>query len=365
MKQSLNALFSPETTPHPADLQPFRLLCDALFFYTLPALPDRNAPQSDKSEEQKLWRGYTPVHLSEKEQTRFHSLSRELKGHEAEFHGGLLASLSAAPDDRDEASVGSLVTSLRLGTQPAQPRKASDEALWQAMLILRLAEMFREEQREITQGYLTISDKEAEIFAAIRGEETAEEMGDEEEEQALRELAAATAQGGPTLNLAKLAKAWGYLYTRDKRAAEFPLLVTTHQELQGVLAEAYEALTGNLPRQLVNLVLPTQNGEDTSPTENFRAGTEECREYFNRVLLGIAASGAISAEQMTKLQEAGNNLNRAALPFLKGSPAEKAMRFYAYEGVSLIDLFAKVCNTQSAEFPKGTATATGLLAVLG
>ena len=112
MTQSLTALFSPETSPQPADLQPFRLLCDALFFYVLPG----------KAGEQEPGTGYTPVHLSGDEQTRFQSLARELKGHEAEFHGGLLASLSAGHGDRDEASAGSLASRLRSGKEAAKPQ---------------------------------------------------------------------------------------------------------------------------------------------------------------------------------------------------------------------------------------------------
>ncbi len=359
MTQSLPALFSPETSPQPTDLQPFRLLCDALFFY---ALPSENTTQPGHEDS---GTGYTPVRLSEEEQARFQSLARELKGHEAEFHGGLLASLSAGHGDRDEASVGSLASRLRSGAKPVDPHKAKDEALWQAMLILKLAEMYREEEREIAQGFLAISGKEAELFAAIRGEGAEEEGRDEEEEQALRELAAARPLSGPTINLTRLAKAWGHLYARDARAEEFPLLVTSHEDLQGLLAEVYETLTGKSPRQLVSLALPTptQGAEDAGLVEKFRADTGASREHFNGLLMGIAASGTISAERLTELQEAGNDLNRAALPFLKSSPTEKAMRFYAYEGVSLIDLFARLCGAPIVE-PQKISAATGLLAVL-
>lgn len=349
MTQSLNALFSPETNPHPADLLAFRLLCDALFFYALPG----------ETDEQKIGGGYTPVHLSPKEQARFQSLVRELKGHEAEFHGGLLASLSAGHGDRDEASVGSLISSLRSGAHAAQPQKTTDESLWQAMLILKLAEMFREEEREITQGFLAISGKEAELFAAIRGDE---DEGDEEEEQALRALAAAATPTGPPINLTRLAKAWGCLYLRDARAAEFPLLVTTQEELQGVLAERHEALTGKPAKLLVSLALPSHTGreDDAALAEKFRAATEAARNHFNRLLLGITTSGTLSAEQLAELQGAGNELNRAALPFLQDSPSEKTMFFYAYEGTSLNELFAELCNAPRT----ATATTTGLLAVL-
>ena len=349
MTQSLNALFSPETSPHPADLLAFRLLCDSLFFYTL----------TGETEEQEMWTGYTPVQLSEKEQARFQSLARELKGHEAEFHDGLLASLSAGHGDRDEASVGALVSSLRYGTKSSQPLKTGDEALWQAMLILKLTEMLREEEREITRGFMAISNKEAELFAAIRGEEGED---DEEEEQALRELAAVTAPGGPAINLTRLAKAWGHLYLRDAKAPEFPLLVTTQAELQGVLAEAYETLAGRPPIQLVSLTLPAQraNAEDGTLAEQFKSATGATRVHFNRLLLEIAASGTLSAERLEELQGAGNELNRATLPFLKNCPTEKTMRFYAYEGASLVELFAELCG----ETRTAPEKVTGLLAVL-
>jgi len=358
MTQSLTALFSPETSPQPADLQPFRLLCDPLFFYALPSGNTTPPGQEDSGT------GYTPVRLSGEEQSRFQSLVQELKGHEAEFHGGLLASLSAN-HDRDEASVGSLASRLRSGTKPDDFQKAEDKALWQAMLILKLAEMYREEEREVAQGFLAISGKEAELFAAIRGEETAEGGRDEEEEQALQELAAARPLNGPTINLTRLAKAWGHLYARDARAAQIPLLVTSHEDLQCLFSEAYETLSGKLPKQLVSLALPTrtESKEYGALVEKFRADTRASREHFNQLLMGIAASGTISAERLAELQGAGNDLNRAALPFLKGNPTEKTIRFYAYEGVSLIDLFASLTGTLIAE-PLKISPTTGLLAVL-
>lgn len=361
MTQSLIALFSPETSPQPADLQPFRLLCDTLFFYVL---PDQGTPPADNDEEQELWTGYTPVRLSSEDQSRFMSLARELKGHEAEFHGGLLASLSSVHGDRDEASVGALISTLRSGTKTTASREKTDEGLWQAMLILKLAEMFREEEREITQGFMAVSGKEAELFAAIRGEEEAEDEEGDEEEQVLRELAATAAPSGPTLNMTRLARAWGHFFIRDARAAEFPMLVTTQEELQGLLADTYETITGRLPRQLVSLAVPSQpeSNDHAALVKKFKTATEASGELFNRLLLEVAASGTLSSEQLTELQGAGNELNRAALPFLKNSPNEKVMRFYAYEGVSLTDLFAGVCDNRAAAASEQAAT--GLLAVL-
>ncbi|OGR00530.1 MAG: hypothetical protein A2505_01120 [Deltaproteobacteria bacterium RIFOXYD12_FULL_55_16] len=349
----VNALFSPETSPHSVDLQTFRLLCDTLSFYTLPG---------DETKERERG-GYMPALLSPEEQARFQSLAQELKGHEAEFHSGLLASLSAGYRDLDETSVGSLVSRLRSGKKPSPPQKAENEILWQAMLILKLTEMFREEEREIFQGFLAISGKEAELFAAIRGEETGDEEEDEEEAQALRELAAATTQGGSAINLNRLARAWGRLFIRDAKAAAFPLLITNHEKLPEILAEVYEVLTGRLPVQLVSLTLPTQAESEADPAalaEKFKAATGASRERFKQLLLAVAASEAISAELLAELQEAGNDLNRAALPFLKRGLAEKALRFYAYEGVSFIDLFASLCG----ETRPATTTGTGILAVL-
>ncbi|MFA7382032.1 MAG: hypothetical protein WC001_01135 [Desulfurivibrionaceae bacterium] len=345
MTQSLTALFCPETSPDPAELLPFRLLCDSLFFYILP----------DKGDQQEPGPGYTPVRLSEKDQARFQSLIRELKGHEAEFHGGLLASLSAEYGDRDEASSGALASRLRSGKKISPPQKSENEILWQAMLLLKLAEMFREEEQEIAQGFMAVSGKEAELFAAIHGEEAEEGEEDEEENQALQELAATAGRGGPTININRLARAWGRLFLRDAKAAAFPLLVTTHQELHDLLAEAYEALIGRPPRQLLSLALPAR----IDLTEKFLTATGASREHFKRLLMAVAASGTISAELLAELQGAGNDLNRAALPFLQSCPAKKVMRFYACEGTSLVDLFAGL----EGEMHPGTTTTTGLLAV--
>lgn len=366
MTQSLNALFSPETSPHTTDLQAFRFLTDSLFFY---ALPERSAPLSDnKTGEDELWTGYTPVRLSEDEQARFIALTHELRGHEGEFHAGLLASLSAGNNDREEASAGSLASSLRSGAKAAPPQKSDDEErLWQAMLILKLAEMYREKEREITKEFMAVSDKEAELFAAVRGEENPEEEEtDEKDEETLRLLAAAKTLRSPSINLPRLAKAWGHLYLRDTKAAAIPLLATTHEDLQGLLAEAYGALSGRLPRQLARLVLPSQthSPEAENLVKKFRDETGSFREHFNGVLVEIAASGSISTRQLEELQRTANGLNLAALPYLKKSPADKGLTFFAFEGTSLKDIFAWLCDAPSAEPRQSSAGSTGLLAVL-
>jgi hypothetical protein len=129
-----------------------------------------------------------------------------------------------------------------------------------------------------------------------------------------------------------------------------------------LLAEEYEALTGKLPKPLISLALPshTEREEDAALAERFKAATEASRKHFNRLLMGIAASETISAEQLAELQGAGNELNRAALPFLQDNHTEKTLRIYAYEGTSLGELFAELCG----ESRTATASTTGLLAVL-
>ncbi|MGV1100124.1 hypothetical protein ACUUL3_12045 [Thiovibrio sp. JS02] len=356
MKQ-ISALFFPETLPLETELIPLLLFCDTVSHYALPPLPEEAWRES--LAKAGLCAGYNPVLLAEEEQNRFQALVRDLKGHEGEFYGGALASLAVGMRDREEAATWSLASRLRAGTAPMPREGTEQETLWQAMLLLKLAEMLAEEEREIAQGLAAISNREADLLAALKGEQEA----DGEEELELENLIAQQAVSGPALNLERLTRAWAALYLQDGRREEHPLLATSHPELHALLADTHETLTGKSPRELLRLPLPVVG----AASEKFPALRDKhlkAREELALLMAEIAAGGVLSPEILTAFDRERRKLAQSAAPTAQDD-TERTLTLYAYEGASFALLFAKLRGREQppAEIP-APQLRTGLLAVL-
>jgi len=333
------ALLFPVTAPQASETWPLALIFDRLVHYRLPG-----SPAYGQGESSGFYFGREPVGLSVEDQARFRALVKELAGNEAEFSGGLLASFAVGRADRQEASVQALAASLRSGQGTPKPELSVQQALWQGMLVLKLAEMLREKEREISRELMRISRREAGLFAAIRGED--EEL-DEEEAVAMRELGAAAEPGASAIRPEMPARAWGRLYLADPEAAAIPILAAIGTEAAALLAGACESLTGQAPLELARLVLPGLAGDDVelATVKSFRAESVSLREEFIRALIEAAAGDPL-AGPAKKLEEMLSPLTRKA-------KATKTLRFYACPGLSLSALVAGLTgeNPPPPSFP--------------
>jgi len=353
MKQ-LNALFFPETLPSEKDLSPLLLLCDRISYYALP--PTAAGAWLRSMQEKNLCCACNPTGLTDEEQKRFQDLVREVKGHEEEFYGGALSSLASAYRDRDEATAWSLVARMRSGQKAPLPTKTPEGLLWREMFILKLAEMLAEDERVIAEGLANISDKETELLAAIKGYEETED----EEELDLTELAAPQPLSMPALDVERLARAWGALYLGDSQTPADTILVTSHPELQTLLADTYETLAGKPSLELTSISLPVPSPAEEAflgQRQKIKASRTEAHENLLRLLAEAAASKEISPELRCTLAKEGREMTT-------GAPAGRILTFYAYEGKNMRQLFSQLCDRELPAAAAGLPPETGILAVL-
>lgn len=354
----LKALYFPGTLPSRENLSPFLAICDTISFYTLPP-----APPSPTTEDER-WAGYCPAALTQEEFLRFAHLVKEIQGREREFYHGLLSSFSPASRSRDEESGWSLLTALRDGRKKDTGHTAEQETLWRSMLVLKLAELLAQEEEEVAQGLTAISTQEAELLAAIRGEDL---VDDEDEERELLGLALSGGKAAldrPAAPPERLAKAWGNLYLRDALAGNTEILATAGNEMRDLLADAHESLSGRSPEKLALLHLPgtaaLAGGEGQEP---FALG--EPGKRFRQLLREAAGSPALSAGLRRELEQQALEISRIVPPGGRNSPGQ-TLTVYGHQGHSCLDLFARLCNRHSPETgaknPSGPVT--GLLAVL-
>lgn len=364
--KELNALYFPDTLPRREDISALLAVCDTISFYALPAAGNAPSPCPAPPEHGRC-AGYCPVAMAADELLRFQHLVKEIQGREEEFYHGLLSSFSPGNRPRDEDSTWSLRAALRVGEKEKSAGAAEQEVVWRSMLVLQLAEMLARKEQEIARGLTAIAGQEAELLAAIRGDDK-----DDDEDPGLG-LALPGADDGlsrPAARPEQLARAWGNLYLRDAKAGlARHLLVATGEEMLDLLADAHESLGGRAPEKLAVVSLPS--GTDMTPP--LAAGEEKRvsaggrpEKRFRELLEEIAASPSLPAGLRRELEEKALEMSRSVLPDRKNSPLVRTLTLYAFEGQSCLRLFARLCNRQSPDAGAGdrSGPATGILAVL-
>lgn len=177
---------------------------------------------------------------------RFQALVREMTGREAAvIRGQLLAQASQSGRDRDEAHGWSLSSALhQMGDGSGEHlAKARAERLWQARLLLKLAETVSAAEAEIGLGLAQLAAKQAEMLKALQG-------GEDEGEIAESRLAASWPRPCPDriFRLRDQLAAWAVFYLLD--SAPEPLLLTDDPEAAALLADEVEKLA---PGQVISL----------------------------------------------------------------------------------------------------------------
>lgn len=256
---ALAPLLFPDTRPAETTLRFLLLFFDTLSHYR----PTEDIAPAEKNllAERGLVRGYAPVFLGDNLQ-RFNRLVAELNGQGGEFYGGQLSSLSnLAAIDRDEAATWSIAARMTKGGAPddAAGKEEPDEAVWQSLLLLKLAEMHQRQEEEIRHGLAAVEKKRAALLKSLRGE-------DDEEEGAGSILPAADLPPGtPAVSARRLARAWGRLYLRDSSGKAHHLLATDKIDAAELLFEAYEQMSHTAAVHLCTVRLPnliTLSGQD-------------------------------------------------------------------------------------------------------
>jgi hypothetical protein len=285
----LTALYFPDTSLSARQVSQELIFFDKVYHY----LPSETDGSDDSVAVAGICEGYPPVPFAE-ELNRFRQLIRELKGNEAEFYSGHLSSIAAGQEkNRDERSVRSLINSIE-GTSPADQSGARAdirEGLWQARLLLKLAEILYQEEQELQQELSAIAVKERELFESLKGEG-----------EIPFALSGLTVESRLPVRPEILLKAWAKLFLADRRQGEHTILVTNQEQAAETLFDANEALSGQRPVRLFRIPLPGGSAMDMAAYINdratFRAGARDIIDGFTSTLSATLASGGVTQETL-------------------------------------------------------------------
>jgi hypothetical protein len=276
----LSALYFPALRPNPAWIAAISTLVDRLVCY--------GAVEDDEPVPGCEVRVAAPLGP---ERERFLALLREMTGRDAEYFKGQLIVPAVGPGrDRDEASGRSLTAALQRrkgGAEAAELAGARIERLWQARLMLSLAEKVSAAEAEIHQELAAATRKQKALLRALQGE------GDEEDESRL--LSSPALGPAPrTFRVRDLFGAWAVLFAEDRLPESF--LVTDDPEAGELLLDEVEKRAPGAGLYLADLPLPLPAGSVAPDAAGEKARKELAAALAAVVTHGLEAGRARLAE---------------------------------------------------------------------
>lgn len=360
---NLAALYFPETSSGEETTRKLLLFFKELCFY-------RTAESPLQAEEQgiffkkRLCISRTPIPLGD-DLPRFQQLLRDLKGHENEYYSGYLSSLSMGlSQDRDEASVWTLVSRMAKGDKKDEADISQKEVVWRAMLLLKLAEMLTQEEREISQGLISIASQKAQLLKNLKGD-------DNESEEIDLSMFDTRPPSRPPINMEQLTKAWGQLYVRDKDEQLPSILVTAEQEATGLVLDTYEELFKKNPLLLCSLPVPgLRTFSDADYLEKRKAFQESAQEQltnFSEIFSLISShkvSEPVTEETLEVLKKNSISWSANLADHFEKTAASHSLNIFLLKGCSFLGLFQKICRTENTNIYTTPLLSHGILATL-
>ncbi|NOQ46963.1 MAG: hypothetical protein GQ559_09890, partial [Desulfobulbaceae bacterium] len=219
------------------------------------------------------------------EKDRFLSLTDDLRNRRDDYAGQLgylaLAGLGNKGNKQQETKSSIIESLLQSKGIDAKRVEKRELLLWQARLLLKLGEQFDAEQAELNRELAGISRKQKGLITELRREQ-------EETFSLTRSLNSSTGRtdGMQTLRL----KAWSRLFCLGNPMPEkADVFVTANQDAADRMAEEYELLKGNAPKNIMEVLLPAlgkQNAPTAKQAGTFRVQAKELLRTFAAVLGG-------------------------------------------------------------------------------
>ena len=355
----LHALSFPDTNITSRHVSQELLFFDKIFCFQASETDEPGDPQANLG----LCESYPPVPFND-QIDRFRHLIRELKGNEGEFYSGQLSAMNLEYlESRDESTVKNLITAIS-GQNASESSSAEQnkegEELWQARLLLKLAEILYREEEELQQGLSAVSHKETELFDALKGEPG---------------FAPLTLPEIPLKNRIRirpqiLINAWAKLFVHDKTHAHH--IVTCNEEDAETLFEINESISKQRPVRLFRIPLPHTSGMDMddylSKRTTFRENSQEILAAFAALILSTRQNGlqadtlqksaTLAAEWTRNFAASGNWGENMINPFHKpDGPGEPHLEVYLCNTnlMTIFGHFAKSATKSPSQTDEGPA----------
>lgn len=288
---SLNALFFPGTDLYSIRQYPIFLLFQKM--HLMRPVEDDPAGSGEESSDSFIKSGFCQVHtpcpLAEN-RDRFVRLVTDISSRKDDYAAQLsslilagTSSSSAADDDSERAIRSSLFTPD--AEKVKVERENKDGKLWQARLVLAIAEILDREEEEIARNLAMLDDDQAELFKELHGD-----IVDQEEENPFAELSRLESNLGAANagNMKKRCKAWKILFLEGDMP-ECEILLTSSQDAGDLLLQAYEQKTNQPALLAATLALPGLIGWNSAEAYqtvlNFR---DQNSELLSRIHASLA-----------------------------------------------------------------------------
>lgn len=323
-------LLGPDTLPAPADCRALLLLADRLAYYR----PLADAPQPGELadlEKTNQCRGYAPVALGSHE-ARFRQLLKEMAQAGSEFYSGSLNAFHQPHPE--EAAVWSLITRLRQRDNNTPEAEQELETIWNALLLLKLAERYLAEEQEITAQLAAVNRKQAALFEELKG--------DEEFAAHINALQAEERASASLLNQDRLTRAWGQIFLRD--GEEYPLLALVHPGPAMLLLDLASSLSDARPITLCTLPVPelAETGF-ANALHQWRTSEAGLLAALHSLLLTFAREGVVAPERCQTLAQGWEQAHQRHF----AHHPQRLLAISALPGASLPSLFSRLTRTSN------------------
>ncbi len=309
---------------------------------------------------------FTPPCPLGEDRNRFLRLVADIKTGKDDYAAQLssltLAGMTTAPA-REQESERSIVRSLS-GTEelPAETRRQQvAEKIWQARLVLAIAELLDQEEEEIALNMAVLEDEEKVLFKELQGEDEIED-----EENPFAELAARReSMHGNAASIKNRFKAWRTFFLAGE-IEECEMFLAGDKESGDILLEMYQQKTGHQAPLIAGLQLPGFIGWNSSEASTIvrkfisKNGTSLAAiEELFKDLSGQAATPGQRLEltdPQLALADAWEKLLVADFPVEQFGRI--SVSFHLLPGLPCATLVGKTSHSQSP-------VTNGLLAVIG
>ncbi len=282
-----------------------------------------------------------PAPLAE-DRERFLQLVDDLQNRGGDYAGQLsnlaLAGLGSSRKTETKTSIISTLLK-QTGISDAEEQQL-EMLLWQARLILKLAEKFDRDQVELQKNLEQIAARENGLITELREE-------NEQPFSLTRSLAAADGRTDGQLRLRL--KAWSRLFGLGSRPITATTFITTNQDSFDLLTEQYELEQNRAPRLIVKLELPGIPG-DSSSVQQSAAFNDDAAELINSlksILADPAAAGKQEAAAPGGADSRWTELLEKHYPTAENSRC--TLSLYALPGINPAALFLETFGRDEDE----------------
>ena len=345
------------------------LLFSCPLYYLQPVEPDPDGAPPDEHEtiiDSGLCHPHTPAPLDD-DRDRFNRLIRDIRERKDDYAAQLSALTMAALSETKEKSTGEeryqIISSL-IGSNVTAGAAARDEQLdlWQARLVLAIAEILKQEKEDLLQEMQLLDAQEIEMLRSLQGETSSE---DEDPFAELQRIKASLDDSRPR-EVKMRFQSWLRLMKRAP-LPDIKLWLASSPEAADELFNEFDKRNNGIPLPILELTIPERI--EAGPTyvvsrvTSFLEDSASLREKIVAELEALIDKAGLSSDSVQNLLPSGSE--HASLwaeiiedHFPAGSHGSATLRFYLLPDFPVVTLLGLESGTSDSQ------PAHGLVAVL-